>query len=294
MKFIEHTELDKVKWDKLVSENDLNPFSFSWYLDACASNWCVLIDDDWKNGIALAYTSHLGIENLSPALFGRTLDFIGNDSSFQNHALVKIKNRFKVGQLRTSKPIPSLAEKTKIHQVIETEMNLGSQAKRMLKKAQNSKLIIQETKDWQGILAIAEQELSSKISEFNPQNLKRLRNLAQALSVAGKLFCFGIFENGELKGGMLFIKSEKINLYLKGSALPETKKNGGMYLCMHDFISQTLAENKTFDFGGSSVPGVQRFNNNFGGTDALYYVYEWDDAPWYYQIVKKMYHLIKR
>ena len=137
-------------------------------------------------------------------------------------------------------------------------------------------------------------ELSEKISEFNASNLKRLHQLIKEANLNKRLVTKGIFFQGELQGGLLYVSSPTVNLYLKGSALPEAKKNGGMYLCMHTFIQETLAQNKTFDFGGSSVEGVQRFNYNLGGKDKSYYIYEWDRAPWWYQFSKKAYQLIKR
>src|SRR5690606_41098910 len=72
-----------------------------------------------------------------------------------------------------------LITKTKVHQLIESEMKLGSQAKRMLKKAEKSGFTIQETKNWEGIIAIVESELTEKINEFNKLNLSRLRKLTQ-------------------------------------------------------------------------------------------------------------------
>lgn len=307
MKFIPQSQLDKATWNMLVSKNTSNVFSQSWYLDACATDWCVLVDEKWENGIALPFASNLGIETLAPFIFGRTIDFIGDDKAFQTEALKKIQNRFKVGRLQTEKKIlitqnEELAQSTsdayrnevKVHQVIEDEIKLGSQAKRMLKKAEKSGLTIQETSEWERIIVIAEQELSSKISEFTETNLKRLRNLAAALSDSKQLLCLGIYDGEQLTGGMLFIITPTFNLYLKGSALPEAKKNGGMYLCMQAFIQKTRAENKTFDFGGSSVEGVKRFNYNFGGIDKPYYVYEWNRAPWWYNISKKIYHLYKK
>src|SRR5690606_42114849 len=72
-----------------------------------------------------------------------------------------------------------LITKTKVHQLIESEIKLVSQAKRMLKKAEKSGFTIQETKNWEGIIAIVESELTEKINEFNKLNLSRLRKLTQ-------------------------------------------------------------------------------------------------------------------
>lgn len=294
MKFIPQSQLDKAAWNQFVEKNSSEPFSYSWYLDSCAADWCIFIDDQWENGIALPFSSNLGIESLTPVIFGRTLDFIGNDAQFQANALEAIQKRFKIGHLQTARKIPFQPEISKVHQIIDAEIKLGSQAKRMLKKAEKAGIIIQQTNDWEKIISIAETELTAKISEFNTLNLNRLRNLAQALSDSNKLMCLGIYENQQLTGGMLFVTTPQTNIYLKGSALPASKQQGGMYLCMHTFILQTLSESKTFDFGGSSVAGVRRFNYNFGGKDQNYYAYLWDRSPGWYRFLKKTHQKLKK
>lgn len=294
MKFIPQSQLDKAAWNQFVEKNSSEPFSYSWYLDSCAADWCIFIDDQWENGIALPFSSNLGIESLTPVIFGRTLDFIGNDAQFQANALEAIQKRFKIGHLQTARKLAIQPEEVRVHQVIESEIKLGSQAKRMLKKAEKAGIIIQQTADWKKIIAIAETELTAKISEFNTLNLNRLRNLAQALSDSNKLMCLGIYENQQLTGGMLFVTTPQTNIYLKGSALPASKQQGGMYLCMHTFILQTLSESKTFDFGGSSVAGVRRFNYNFGGKDQNYYAYLWDRSPGWYRFLKKTHQKLKK
>lgn len=295
MQIIHQSELDKVKWDLLVEKSNADVFSLSWYLDACALDWCVLVDEAFENGIALPYSNNLGIKALTPPIFTRNLDFLGENEAFRSAAFLKIKEEFKIGQLQFCNPIEIPATRERVFQTTDSSIfEIQKHGKRMLNKAKKEEISIRNTEDWQTIFEIISTELSEKIAEFNDKNLNKLRQLIEEALLNNKLIVKGIYFEGTLQGGMLYISSPTSNLYLKGSALPEAKKLGGMYLCMHTFILETLDQNKTFDFGGSSVEGVQRFNYNLGGKDKVYYIYEWDFAPWWYHLTRKIYHLFKK
>ena len=44
MILIAQKDIDRIKWDSLVAQNQGDVFSFSWYLDACAEDGCVLVE----------------------------------------------------------------------------------------------------------------------------------------------------------------------------------------------------------------------------------------------------------
>ena len=49
-----------------------------------------------------------------------------------------------------------------------------------------------------------------------------------------------------------------------------------------------------FDFGGSRVEGVRRFNVNLGGKDSFYSSIEWNNAPFWFNWLKKMQGIWKK
>lgn len=293
MKFIHQSELDKTRWDNLVKLHKADIFSFSWFLDSCSEDWYVLVDNDFKNGIPLPFNKKLGIQTLSPPIFIRNLDAIGDDPGFAARALPEIQKRFVAGHLQVAKKTDDTFSRIRVYQSISEKQVLHTQAKRMLQKSVKNGISIEKTADWRGVLSIIRSELSEKISEFTAQNLQRLENLIISLEREKRMHCYGIYMSGKLEGGMIFMDSETKYIYLKGAANPEAKKAGGMYLCMHDFIDKTLEENKLFDFGGSEVEGVRRFNQNLGGADSQYYVYEWNRAPFWFNFIKRVYHQLK-
>jgi len=294
MKIIHQSALDKSRWDQLVADNSARIFSCSWYLDACAQDWYVLVDADFQNGIALPFTEKLGIRVLYPPVFMRELDFIGTDMHFQREAQQLIRDSFPAGQFQTTQPWNISPFTERIYQQISGPYKLNQQAIRMVRKAGKSALEIRKTNDWPAIYAIICAELSDKISEFNPANLRRLQALLQQLEAHGQLHSYGIFNGQELTGGLLFMQQADRLTYLKGAAMPASRDAGGMYLGMEQAIQYAQSQELHFDFGGSSVPGVRRFNLNMGGTDKTYFSYNWDRTPWWFKLTKSVYRRFKK
>jgi len=67
-----------------------------------------------------------------------------------------------------------------------------------------------------------------------------------------------------------------------------------MYFAMYQQIQETLEAGKVFDFDGSEVPGVKRFNHYFGSTDHNYYQVSWDNNPVWYKTIRKLYLKLKK
>lgn len=305
MRFIRRSELDKDRWDALVEQHHADVFSYSWYLDACAHDWCVLADERMENGIALAFTTRLGVQMLTPPIFVRNLDLIGNDAGFAARAMPLIAEMFGAGHMQVSVPValplPALP-KGKIHTASRTfqaidrgaEVRINQQASRMLKKAVKAGYSVQSTGDWRGVLEVIRRELPGKITEFTPENLGRLEKLVASLEKEEKLSCFGIYKDNVLQGGMIYMDSADKRIYLKGAANREARDAGGMYLGMQGAIEEALLKGKAFDFGGSEVEGVRRFNHNLGGTDRSYYIYTWDRSPGWFRLIKTIYRKWKK
>lgn len=289
MKYIEHSDLDIERWNALVEAKQAEIFSYSWYLDACIDHWAVLVDQSFENGIAFGYVTKLGQRIITPPIFVRNLDFLGEDEVFRKKAMEYLMTHFQFGHLQSVQRWNFRKYKTRVFQQIDSTFELGSQAKRMIQKAGKQGIEIAPTDDWKSVLEIIREELSAKISEFTSENINRLHNLVSNLALNERLTCWGIFHKGNLEGGMFFMETDSKRMYLKGAARPQVRDAGGMYLCMQQAIQETIQLQKTFDFGGSEVEGVRRFNQNLGGIDQPYFLYDWDKTPFWFRWTKQIY-----
>ncbi len=290
MKIIQREHIDTKKWDALVSSSSDNAvFSLSTYLDAVAENWCVLTDDDYSKGIALPFTVRLGIKVIYTPIFVRYLEWFGVEIEKLESIKTIIQNEFQQGQLSSTLSFENKKSEDFIFQIseIQEEQVINSQSKRMLSKFEKADFTIQLDADEEEIIKIIKAELPQKVKSLNDKSLTSLEALVKSLKKDQLLKVVAVRKENTVVGGLFLVEFNHSLLYLKGAFTPDSKKEGAMYGVMQYVIELAKAQNKRFDFGGSRVEGVRRFNVNLGGKDVTYHSFEWDNSPLWFKILKR-------
>ena len=290
MKIIQREHIDTKKWDALVSSSSDNAvFSLSTYLDAVAENWCVLTDDDYSKGIALPFTVRLGIKVIYTPIFVRYLEWFGVEIEKLESIKTIIQNEFQQGQLSSTLSFENKKSEDFIFQIseIQEEQVINSQAKRMLSKFEKVDFTIQLDAEEEEIIKIIKAELPQKVKSLNDKSLTSLEALVKSLKKDQLLKVVAVRKENTIVGGLFLVEFNHSLLYLKGAFTPDSKKEGAMYGVMQYVIELAKAQNKRFDFGGSRVEGVRRFNVNLGGKDVTYYSFEWNNSPLWFKILKR-------
>lgn len=84
MKIVEREHIDEESWNQLVDKTvGASFFSYAWYLDATAENWCIVVDDNYTRGIALPYSKRLGLETLYTPIFVRYIEWLGKRKAWK-------------------------------------------------------------------------------------------------------------------------------------------------------------------------------------------------------------------
>ena len=289
MKIIERKNIDLVKWDALVEKTKGSTvFSTSSYLDAVAENWCVWTDEKYTSGIALPYSVRLGVKTVYTPLFLRYLEWLGEDTKQQS--LDFLKDYFQAAELSVRLKGREVEEGEMIYQRIEkdTIAEMNEQARRMVRRFEKSGMQLHESNDPNSIFSIIAEELSVKIDTINAHSLQSLRKLVEAFSRKGKLKIVEVTQDDEVLGGAFFVDFNDRVLYLKSAFREKAKKEGAMYSIMQQQILRANQVQKVFDFGGSRVEGVRRFNLNLGGKDEAYVNLKWEHYPKWYSAIKKI------
>jgi len=284
VKIIERSNIDVDKWNSLVeNSNDSTFFSFAWYMDAVAENWCVLVDDAYSKGIALPYSKRAGVEVLYTPIFGRYSEVLGD---FSNDDLSFINERFKIIEFACRQQVLDKSE-SKIHQIIVDYENrkVGSQAKRSLKKAEKSGFEILISDDYSMVIEKVKEELNHKFTGITEKSLEALELLFANAKKANVIKVFNV--NDALGGIVCFVSNDQL-LYVKGAVDEKTKSNGGMYLALNSAIEFAKENNLKFDFGGSNIEGVKRFNYNLGGVDETYYMHVINNGPRWFKLARRI------
>jgi hypothetical protein len=289
--FKESKAINIEKWNTLLTINNAHVFNSTHYIDKITENWGAYIKGNYEGALLIAFRKKLGITWCYLPPFYRASEWIGSWTNKEKEDVLKqLKRDFKKGHFATHEV---RANSTHFyHQQIEPNTNYVEQynklTKRMLKKAQNSELI--ETNDFHktDFIQLIVNELKEKNVHWDKNEISCFEQLIDTLEKGDLLNYTGVVLKGKLVGGLLSIPFNNRVLYLKGTATLEAKKLGAMYYLMDNAISSAMKKNCTFDFGGSRIEGVAQFNHHFGGEDAYYTYFEWDNTPTWFQLIKKI------
>ncbi len=289
MKIITREQLDLDRWNQLVARSKHRSFfSFSWYLDAVAENWCVIVDEAYSAGMALPYTQRMGVQILYIPIFSRFVSPLG---VLTQEAAQVILEHFSVGEVGTSAAVFSASTEnaTRVFQCVDDweSRTLSSQAKRSLKKAEKCGVQVQIHQDFTNVFNAIQLEIAGKFKGVDDASMKALERLFHAAKGEECLRVFEVDLEGDF-GGVVCLEDATQLLYVKGACSDTLKKNGGMYLALNSAANYAKEKGLRFDFGGSNVEGVRRFNQNLGGVDVSYHFYQWNNAPFWFNFARKL------
>ncbi len=291
-KFIESKNIDKKKWDAKIEAYPLdNIFMYSWYLDAVSDYWGAYADEEYETIFPVTFTKKLKIKQFTQALFTREYDIIGEGFNFedvyeyldQNFSLIQFRNR--------NENFLKLCTERK-HQWIDLTKdfisNYSENAKRLIKKSdQNFQYKISEEID--SLFEIIQTFVAPKLKEMNSANLNKLKKLMLAAIKNKKGFvCETLNEKNEVVAAGFFMLDKKRITYLKGGFDETYKKSGPMYGLMNYIFVTYKHKYEVFDFGGSDVENVRNFNLKLGASDRIYYNFEENNLPKWFELAKKI------
>jgi hypothetical protein len=286
-RLIERAELDVQKWDELVeSTKDASLFSHSFYLDAVAENWCVLVDDKYSSGIALPYSVRAQRKILYTPIFVSYLEILG-PAHFRDFEGT-IRRSFKTIEIEFKQKVLGEPTDVFVTQFLNPEKKRKGQVNRMLNKSKRAGYEIRETNDWTSVFDMLNAQLKGKFSGMTEISLNRLKQAYTKANELGLLRTFEIVEGDQSLGGVICIEKNGCLLYSKGACPTEVRDQGGMYAAIDAAIYYANERELPFDFGGSRVEGVRRFNHAFGGEDLEYYSYRIDRSPFWFRWVRRM------
>jgi len=297
-KWIHQSKINRKDWDTLVKKSKFpSVFSFAYYIDATAEDWCAYIDDGFNYAIPVAFIKKLGIETVYPPFFHRAMGPVGSIDKIDWEDFQKeLLSRFPRGSYHFEDDYLTIEDKEKLVYQTLTKRNfkLKEIAKRNLKKFEKSDFQLKVNVDGEDLTSLIVSHLSEKLDLYNSSNSNSIFKLVKQAEMEGSLVTVGIKKGGALVGGLLAIHSEQTILYLKGACSEEAMNQGGMYAAMNQLIESTFEKNYSFDFGGSRIEGVRFFNTRFSGSDEVYYKYTWENGPIWFKTLQHLRKWIKK
>lgn len=287
MHFLEAKDIDRECWEQLVEQKGEHFFSSLSYLDAVAENYGAYILDEYRAAIIVPYKQKLGQRWVYQPLFYRASEWLGD---WKEHEKELFFNQLKLDFSSGYFIFDNNQENELSYQIIaptsDFRVRYNKLAKRMLKKGENSELTLINELHESDFVEMLVRELKEKADTWNDHGQKVFKALIKNYRDREALKFYGVVLHGKLVGGVVTLVRPNRILYLKGSATLEAKKMGAMYLVMDKAIEDAMLSNRVFDFGGSRIDGVKRFNENLGGISMFYQSISWDRSPLMFRIIK--------
>lgn len=291
IKLVDSKFIDLEKLAVLRKKHSTDPFCQSYYFNAVCDNFVALVLNDYQGILLVPYRQFGPWRWALTPLFYRYSQWLGCWSTEdQKQALELLAQKFKFGDLNLGKT--EVISTSKIHQELDAKQYLvekcNSQARRMIRKAEGQGVQFTNDLDVSNFISFLDRELSDRVEGMTPKAMAQLKSLLIQLNDAHKLHFEGAIIGGELIGGILIVEVQGRHLYLKGTATNDAKRIGVYYLLMHRAILRARKAQVIFDFGGSEVDGVARFNRNFGAYDMTYSNFSWGNKPYLYGTLKRL------
>ena len=302
IRYITHNELDKSKWDNCIetASNGI-VFAYSWYLDAVCDNWDALVLNEYEAVFPITKKSKFGLNYFFNPIFALQLGVFSNQkitTGLVNQFLEAIPKKLKLVdiQLNFGNSVENqlFEVSNKKCQFIdlsssyeEISKKYSTNLKRNLSKARKENCEIVLSLETENVIKLFKENRGETLKEMKDEQYKRLDSLLTQLKQRklGKIYeC--LFENELVASACFSITNNRI-IYIKGGSTPTGREVGAMHLIMDEVIHLNSSSNMIFDFGGSSIEQVARFNHSFGSTDYEYQRLYRNNLPFIVKLLKK-------
>jgi len=302
LNYISSNEVDKIKWDKCIQDS-LNGivFGYSWCLDSVCDSWDALILNDYEAVFPIIRSSKLGIHYFFNPIFALQLGvFSKNEISEEvlSEFLKAIPTKIKLIdiQLNFGNKINNtdFQVSTKSCQKIDLSQDYTSisskystNLKRNLSKARKNKLEIVLSTDSEQVIRLFKENRGDALTEIKSEHYVRLKSLLDKMIEKEVSKIYECWKDGLLIASAAFSITNNRIIYIKGGTTSEGRKLGAMHLIMDEVLRLNSEKDLNFDFGGSSIPQVARFNHGFGSEDYFYNRLYLNRLPFWLKMLKK-------
>jgi hypothetical protein len=286
IKYVSHSCIDKSKWDICVGTSGLSlPYGFSWYLDSVSPGWDALIMDDYRYVFPLTYKNKFGFRYLCQPPFTQQLGVFGPSPGMPDAKafLSVIPHEFRLIEISLNESnhlssCPDFIAKSRhtyhlglLEPFHELQKRFSENHKRNLKKSSSRKYEIKEHAETDAIIDLFLKDKKKTIGGIAKKNRKILKEIIASAQNAGcQIHIPGIFLQGSLVCGGIFIHFNERIIFLFSGTLPNEKKFSPLAALIEHVISKNAETAKKLDFEGSDIPGLARFYRSFGSKEIVY------------------------
>ncbi len=278
IKFLQHTEIDKVKWNQSL-EATLTPriYAYSWYLDIVSPNWRALIEDDYKSIFPVPIQKKLEIFYISQPLFTQQLGLFSSENSTNvDTFLSAIPKKIWMRSLQIHNRLDNVKIKDNFELDISADIEkirkkYSQNVKRNLKKAQKKNLEIKECSN-DLLIQLFKQNKGKEVKELDKKAYAILSELLEKIQQKEKGKCFGVYKKEQLISAAFFSNCLGRSIYLFSASNSSAKEIGANHFLIDNYIAKYKKDSLILDFEGSMIPTLARFYASFGAEKKYYFL----------------------
>jgi len=301
IKYLKHSEIDKLKWDKCITES-INAliYAYSWYLDITCPGWDALVEDDYDSVMPLPQKTKMGINYIYVPHFTQQLGLFTKKTDSNTLTFInEIPKKFKLIEIKlnTKNTISDklVNNKKNINQLLNIGLNYIDIRKnytrnciRNLKKANDAGFIINNNitpKKFSGFIL---QNLKGQIEELSAADIDKLEKLTQKVLHLGKgeLVSLTDIDNNIHAAGFYIFDNARL-IFSVCASTTYGKDNQAMYLLVDTQVKKHCKKFRLYDFSGSNQEGISYFNSTFGAYKEIYETIKINRLPFLLKLLKK-------
>ncbi len=284
IKYLLYKDIDFIKYDRCIFEarNSLI-YAFSWYLDCVASEWDVLVLNNYEAVMPLPKRSKFCIDYIYQPPWIQQLGVFSkiklNDQIIELF-IKAIPRKFKLVDMMFNFDNQNSGSFIAIRNNLILDLNktyeelydnYNSSRKKSVKRARNIGLKIKSIKNAETLINLF---IESKGNELKrpESDYKILNQIIQIALVKNKVKIYTVeCKNKRLLAGAVFLIHNNRIIYLFSAVNQEGKQSQAISFII-DFVIQKFSSNKMIlDFEGSMIPGITDFFTSFGTINQPYF-----------------------
>jgi hypothetical protein len=289
IRFLQNSEIDRVAWDKCISESRQGLiYGLSWYLDLVSPGWCGLEDEDYSAVMPLPVKKKYGIPYIIQPLYTQQLGVFSENEippEKTGEFINAIPSQYKYIALNLnyansfSKGIASPGMNSNFELALEPsyeylEAEYSKNTHRNIQKAAGLNIRFDGSAE----------ELIRLKTENTAKNRKRIASqkildYVSAVMERGSGFVCTASADGKTCAAVFFLHHQKRIYYLIPVSDSRGKEKKAMFAIIDLVIQKFAGSSMILDFEGSNIPGLARFFEGFGAVNHAYPVLKINRMP---------------
>ncbi|MEO9571328.1 MAG: GNAT family N-acetyltransferase [Polaribacter sp.] len=300
IKYIKRKDLNTIKYDACIEQSiQSRIYAFSWYLDIVAENWDVLVLGDYDAVMPIPLRKKYGIKYIYTPFWLIQLGIFTREDENENEFLIKLFETFRFVETRTntrnSFSMFHLYQKKRHLQFLDLKepyeillSKFRRDRKKDLLKAKKNKLFVKIEYSPKNLIDLHSSNVGKRVKEFKEKDYATLTSLMKTCIKRKKGEILSVYnEEGMLVASGFFLMDKKRIVKLVSSTDFNNRKNGANTFLIERAICRYYKGYEFFDFGGSSIESIKKFNLSFGSSIENYIELKYNNLPKLLKFFKK-------